>query len=283
MVRYIGGRKIIAEGKTKWILEDPDNQMCVEVRAKDDITAGDGAKHDILVGKGALATKTAENVFKLLRRRGMPVAYLDGIDEIAFRALRCNMLPYEVIIRAWAAADGSYRKRHPHIQKDAALPDYPCEFYLKTKDRLWKGYRLVTDDPLMAFVNGQIHLYNPKTPASEAKPFLTLDTDEVFTQDDELILINRMEQIAREVFMILEQAWARVGGKLVDFKIELGIAPDGTLVIADVIDNDSWRVVMNGEYIDKQVYRNGGDLADVLHLYQLVAELTSRPEFHKAA
>ena len=30
-----------------------------------------------------------------------------------------------------------------------------------------------------------------------------------------------------------------------------------------MIDNDSWRVLENGAYIDKQVYRDGGALDDV--------------------
>jgi phosphoribosylaminoimidazole carboxylase PurE protein len=43
-----------------------------------------------------------------------------------------------------------------------------------------------------------------------------------------------------------------------------------------VIDNDSWRVIENGSYIDKQVYRDGGALDDVAAKYRLVAEATSR-------
>jgi phosphoribosylaminoimidazole carboxylase/phosphoribosylaminoimidazole-succinocarboxamide synthase len=41
-----------------------------------------------------------------------------------------------------------------------------------------------------------------------------------------------------------------------------------------VIDNDSWRVVENGAYIDKQVYRDGGTLDDVAAKYRRVAEIT---------
>ncbi len=43
-----------------------------------------------------------------------------------------------------------------------------------------------------------------------------------------------------------------------------------------MIDNDSWRVVEDGHYIDKQVYRDGGSLNEVTAKYQLVAELTGR-------
>ena len=49
-------------------------------------------------------------------------------------------------------------------------------------------------------------------------------------------------------------------------------------MLADVIDNDSWRVVESGSYIDKQVYRDGAALDDVAAKYLRVAEVTSH--FH---
>ena len=41
-----------------------------------------------------------------------------------------------------------------------------------------------------------------------------------------------------------------------------------------MIDNDSWRVLENGAYIDKQVYRDGGTLDTVAANYKQVAETT---------
>jgi len=42
----------IAEGKTKIIYPFPRNKSLVRIVHKDDITAGDGVKRDILPGKG---------------------------------------------------------------------------------------------------------------------------------------------------------------------------------------------------------------------------------------
>ena len=43
--------KKIAEGKTKGIYENPQDPKTVYMVFKDDITAGDGAKHDVIEGK----------------------------------------------------------------------------------------------------------------------------------------------------------------------------------------------------------------------------------------
>ena len=85
-----------------------------------------------------------------------------------------------------------------------------------------------------------------------------------------------MRRIARHAFLLLEKAWQLEGGTLVDLKVEFGFDSKKRLLLADVIDNDSWRVIENGSYIDKQVYRDGGALDEVAEKYRRVADITSR-------
>jgi phosphoribosylaminoimidazole carboxylase PurE protein len=269
---------LVAEGKTKKIFLVKGSSDLVTVVAKDDITAGDGAKHDIIPDKGRLATATTSNVFRLLKACGLPIAFTEQDSAISFSAPKCAMLPYEVVVRR--EAHGSYLKRNPHLVKGQLFPQAIVEFYLKTKDKTWKGKPLVADDPFMQLDEAakQIGLFNPAKPLQGQEPFLVLKASEVFGRDDEAKIFPEMRRIARQAFLVLEKAWQLEDGRLVDLKVEFGYDGKGKLLLADVIDNDSWRVLEGGAYIDKQVYRDGGALDDVAAKYRHVADVTGH--FH---
>jgi phosphoribosylaminoimidazole carboxylase/phosphoribosylaminoimidazole-succinocarboxamide synthase len=268
--------KLVTEGKTKKIHQIAGSPDLVTLVAKDDITAGDGAKHDVIPDKGRLATATTCNVFRLLKACGLPVAFEEQDSPTSFIAPGCTMLPYEVVVRR--EAHGSYLKRHPQIGKGQLFPKLIVEFYLKTKDKNWKGKPLVADDPLMDYAeaSGQIRLFNPAKVLVGQEPFLVLSEKDVFSHKDEPKFFPEMRRTARHAFLVLEKAWQLEGGTLVDLKVEFGFDSKGELLLADVIDNDSWRVIESGAYIDKQVYRDGGALDDVAAKYRHVAEVTDR-------
>jgi hypothetical protein len=97
--------------------------------------------------------------------------------------------------------------------------------------------------------------------------------------------LGLMSEVARITFEILAHAWRRHETLLVDLKLEFGrlIGGEGrgSLVIADVVDNDSWRVWPQGRedrMLDKQLYRNlpevtPADLTTVRDNYETVAEM----------
>lgn len=263
--------QLLTEGKTKWVYQQADKAQVLVV-SKDDITAGDGKKHDIIANKGMLANQTTCNVFRFLQSCGIPVAFVKAVDDTAFVAQKCQMLPYEVVVRR--EAHGSYLKRNPHISKGQLFPQLVVEFYLKTKGRRWKQHELVCDDPLMHYGEGasEIQLFDPARP--HAEPFLSVPTSDVFADADEFKRFIPMRTIAAQAFLALEKAWQIEGRRLVDCKVEFGLDSQHNLLLSDVIDNDSWRVVESDRYIDKQLYRDGGTLSDVVASYRKVAEIT---------
>ena len=267
---FTKGHKL-AEGKTKivWSVEE-DDHLCV-LESKDDITAGDGAKHDVMGGKAALANQTTCNVFELLKQKGVPLAYHCQLDETSFLAERCEMLPWEVVGRrkAW----GSYLKRYPEVAKGHRFDPVLVEFFLKTSGKNFEGYPLPEDDPFVVIgSHGLVSLYNPKLSMTAQEPFLVLGEVR-----GALFHTSSMARLTSRIFEILEQAWASVGGDLIDFKLEFGQNVQGHVCLADVIDNDSWRVLdESGEHMDKQAYRDGANLDDVTAKYRHAAALTEQ-------
>lgn len=262
--------QILAEGKTKIVHSFDEDSSLAIFQSKDDITAGDGAKHDVISGKAEMATATTCNVFRLLSDCGIPVAFRKQLDSHSFLGDLCQMISYEVVVRR--EAHGSYIKRHPYMEKGQVFPKLVLEFFLKTSNRVWMGIPIPKDDPLVQFSEEGAHLYLPDVPLEGQKPFMTLADYPLQGQAD---LFERIGQIAKQTFLILEKAWQLEGGRLVDFKVEFGINSSGQLLLADVIDNDSWRVIQNQNYIDKQVYRDGGAIDKVSALYRHVSQVTS--------
>ncbi|GAC1310779.1 MAG: hypothetical protein NVS2B3_10510 [Vulcanimicrobiaceae bacterium] len=243
----------VARGKTKALFEFPGQPDVLVVQASDAITAGDGGRRDEIPGKGRIAAKTTARVFRLLNLTGLPTHYISGgedDDDNEMLVRRCTMVPLEVVVRGVAA--GSLVKRKPGIAKGSILVPRMVEFFLKDD---------AAHDPLVE-VDEIVHrgLASPQE-------------------------LGAMTEIARIAFEILAHAWRRHETLLVDLKLEfgrlVGAEGRGNLVIADVVDNDSWRVWPQGReelMLDKQSYRDlasvtPADLEAIREKYETVADL----------
>lgn len=249
----------IAEGKTKIIYKDTKANGRVIVSSKDDITAGDGVKRDILKGKSSYSNITTSNVFKLLNLCGIKTHFHKRLSDSEFSADHCEMIPVEVVTRRIAA--GSYIKRNPRVKEGQVFSEVLLEFFIKDD---------VLHDPIIT----EEELLDKK-----------IEIGAVFIAGKE---IEEIKKTALSVFLILERAWARQNITLVDLKIEFGVSLNGEIILADVIDNDSWRIWPAGKrelMLDKQVYRDCRGTTSGAHAdenmmekiktnYEIVAKLT---------
>ena len=156
---------LVIEGKTKKVYKIKDGSDLVAVIAKDDITAGDGAKHDIIPDKGRVATATTSNVFRLLKACGLPVAFVEQDSATSFVAPNCVMLPYEVVVRR--EAHGSYLKRNPHFAKGPLFPQADRRVLPQDQGQGLEGqaaHRRRSADELYSKDSEKIQLFNPAKP-----------------------------------------------------------------------------------------------------------------------
>lgn len=233
-------------------------------------------------GKGAFATEITVNVFRLLKSKGVATAYVERDSVTSFVAKHCDMLPYKVVV--CRKAYGSILERNPKLASGECFGDLLTEFFLKTNRKKLGEHDLPCDDPLMYISVGDsddviksIRLHHPRKLFDLTKPFLKLSPQEVFSHNENLDVLTKMTEVARAIFLILEKAWERQGLILADLQIEFGMTQDGRLVVADVIDADSWCLLdAVGKHFDNHVYKNGGSIKELRRCYMHVAGMTKR-------
>jgi RNA polymerase sigma factor (sigma-70 family) len=263
----------IDEGKTKIIIDAGDGTVLI--RSKDDITAGDGAQHDVIDGKAASSTTTTCNIFRLLDSHGVPTHFLEQVDAITFRARRVEMIPLELVARR--IATGSFLDRNAGIAEGTVFTDLVFEVFEKDD---------ANHDPLLEFdfEHDALRRFVPNTKAAVQlgvhagdllgeEPLSSSRHARVTAE-----LLEQLRELTTRTFEIVEQAWAGLGGTYFDFKIECGFdAEDGTLLVADVIDSDSGRLRFGDRDMSKQAYRDGSQsLPDIKQNFDEVAELTKQ-------
>jgi phosphoribosylaminoimidazole-succinocarboxamide synthase len=271
----IGDTKMLAEGKTK-IVEEAGNGE-VLVRSKDDITAGEGAKHDVLDGKAAASTRTTSNIFQLLERNGVRTHFVDRVDDVTFRARNVEMIPLELVARRYAS--GSFRDRFPDLPDGAVFEDLVFEVFEKND---------ASHDPLLDFDFGAgvLRRHVPNRSAAEAiGPDVEagdLIAEEPLAQSRYATvspeLIARLRSLTVSAFEVIEAAWKQQGGVYIDVKIECGFDREtGDLLVADVIDSDSGRLRFGDVDMSKQSYRDGtATLPEIKKKFDEVAALTDQ-------
>lgn len=290
---------VLNEGKTKIIWAAPEKgRGMVRIENKIKITKNDNPDETReFETKARCSTVTTSRVFELLKAGGIPVAFERQLSDTEFLAKDCKMLPLEAVARRYGV--GSYLKRHPELAHH--LPPHRfhklvTEFFLKTTrgQLVIDGAILVNglnpsageEDPLILDVyDDEWSLVHSKKPAWETSSDLDrkLPAARVLGSDYTK-LIEQMDQILRKTFLLLEGAWNTLGLRLIDFKIEFGIDEDGNLLVADVIDNDSWRLrTQEWEELSKQAFRDCEPMSQVERKYLQVTGLVEHFRLPKQA
>jgi phosphoribosylaminoimidazole-succinocarboxamide synthase len=174
---------------------------------KDDITAGDGVKHDILEGKAAMDWAVNRDIFEYLNRCKVRTHYISSPEEKVSLVKKLDWkINLEVVTRRVAA--GSILKW----------------------GKVAEGQRF--DPPITQFHYKDDPLHDPMLDEGYVDFIIKTKDGSVYAD---------MRSINREVFVLLEKAFARFGVQLVDVKLEYGLI-EGKATVIDEITGGSFRL-----------------------------------------
>ena len=221
------------EGKAKKVYATSDENLYI-VSYKDDATAFNGLKKGTIVGKGVINNRMSNLLMQMLETQGVPTHFVKELSDRDTLVKKVSIVPLEVIIRNVSA--GSFAKRYG-VEEGIVFDQPTIEFSYKNDD---------LGDPL-------INRYHALA--------LKLGTREE---------IDTIEKMAFKINEVLKNYFLNLNITLVDFKLEFGRLPDGTIVLADEISPDTCRFwdKDTGEKLDKDRFRR--DLGGVEDAYNEV-------------
>ncbi|MBL0847434.1 phosphoribosylaminoimidazolesuccinocarboxamide synthase [Mammaliicoccus fleurettii] len=231
---------LLYEGKAKRVF-NTEQEGILRIEYKDEVTAGNGAKKDEMIGKGRLNNLITSKIFGILKQKGVSSHFIEQISDTEQLVKSVDIFPLEVVVRNVAA--GSICKRLG-FEKGHTFKQPLLELFFK-KDEL--NDPLITDD--------HVALLN------------IASTEQLSTIKDEALKVNEvLSKVMNEMNLIL-----------VDYKIEFGITKDGQILLADEISPDTCRIwdKETKENFDKDVYREDtGSLIDTYEtFYKKLEEL----------
>ncbi len=233
-------KKQIYEGKAKVLFEGPKPGTIIQY-FKDDATAFNNKKKDVISGKGVLNNRISEFIMLKLKEVGIPTHFIKRLNMREQLVRQVEIIPIEVIVRNVVA--GSLSKRLG-IDEGVVLNRPLIEFCYK-EDKL--------DDPLIS--DEHILTFGWADP----------------------IELEEIKNMAIRINDVLFGMFAGVGIRLIDFKIEFGRIRDEEegyveILLADEISPDSCRLwdAKTNNKLDKDRFRR--DMGGVAEAYQEVAK-----------
>ena len=230
------GKKLY-EGKAKIIFATSDKNLVIQ-HFKDDATAFNNQKKDVIDGKGILNNRISEHILTNLNQVGIKNHLVKRLNMREQLVQHVEIIPIEFIVRN--IATGSLTKRLGI--EDGTVLEYPLVEYCLKNDEL--GDPLISKEHIMTFK--------------------WMDDFEIDFVNNELARINDF----------LQGMFRGVGIKLVDFKVEFGrLEKNGKkdIILADEISPDTCRLwdATTDKKLDKDRFRK--DLGNLVEGYQEVA------------
>ena len=221
----------IYEGKAKKVFRTDDPERFI-VEYKDDATAFNGQKKGTILGKGSINNRMTNLLMQMLEKHGVPTHFVEELNDRETVVKKVEIVPLEVIIRNISA--GHFASNYG-VEEGIVFEHPTIEFSYKNDD---------LGDPLI----NSYHALALKLATAEE--------------------LEQIKALAFRVNDLLKGIMKGIGIDLVDFKLEFGRLPDGSIVLADEISPDTCRLwdETTHEKLDKDRFRR--DLGNVEGAYQ---------------
>ena len=225
-------REKLYEGKAK-VVYATDSDNLVVVYFKDETTAFDGEKREVLEDKGVINCAITTVVFEYLEKHGIKTHFVERLSPRELLVKKCEIIPVEVVVRNIAA--GSFSKRYG-VPEGTPLKEPLVEYFYKSDE---------LHDPMIC--PNHVYLFDWATREELAQ----------------------MTKTALQVNELLKKFFDGIDIELVDFKLEFG-RHNGEILLADEITPDSCRLwdKSSGEILDKDRFRK--DMGKVVESYREV-------------
>lgn len=231
-------KQLIYSGKAKDIYETshPDE---IVASYKDQATALNGLRKEIVEGKGRLNNQISSLIFERLNQTGIKTHFIKQLSETDQLNKKVSIIPLEVVLRNYSA--GSFAKRFG-LEEGIKFETPIIEFYYKNDE---------LDDP---FINDE-HVLFLKIASAEEIAFLKEET--------------------RKINQVLTDIFAEIGLTLIDYKLEFGRDSNGDIILSDEISPDTSRLWdKEGNHMDKDVFRR--NIGSIIDVYTVVLEQLSK-------
>ncbi|QKX01469.1 phosphoribosylaminoimidazolesuccinocarboxamide synthase [Wolbachia endosymbiont of Cruorifilaria tuberocauda] len=232
--------QIVYEGKTKSIIETK-NPLIVIQYFKDDVTALNKKKHEIIEGKGIINNLISAFIMRKLKKMGIATHFIKTLNKREQLVKKLKIIPLEIVVRNVAA--GSFCKR----------------FNIK------EGKRLVP--PIIELFYKDDNLSDPMVNENHVTYFGWLSCQE----------IEEIKIISLEINKFLIDLFFNVVIDLIDIKLEFGrlMSNSTKLILADEISPDNCRLwdIDTHKKLDKDVFRLS--LGDLKEAYLEIAKRLS--------
>lgn len=226
-------KELLVEGQSKQIFQSGDADKII-VHYKDTATAYNEIKIANIANKGIINNQISAIIYRQLEQAGIKTHFIKALNKRDQLCLKVDIIPVEVIVRNVIAGSMSKRLGIPEGTKPSNVIYDLCYKNKQLGDPLINDHQAVAlglvTYPELEYMHGQTKRINE----------------------------------------VLEELFARIRITLVDFKIEFGRMPDGTIILADEISPDSCRLwdMDTGKRLDKDRFRR--DMGKVEEAYEEV-------------